>query len=655
MPNSTSFQPVKAFSHIKFGVKEGTPHLHLTGKTKRLRFGRTFSPELLSYGIVRLSETRRNFTIHIQGDRKIVKAINILLGNTNNESKYPPDENIAQLRQYQQTCLERYRQKIPRNPTRLSKPITAYSDTTITHPTIREGLHDIRFLQKNAGSNTSKIYLYKANPSNRPISEIEAFNAECYRVLLGINRHPKVRPIHNQDGQPAGTLSTYIPGFTTLGQQYKKHPHRQDCYLKNQQTITPSMMIEQLNKAKITDIWVAAYLEEENDLHDGNYGFTSTGDSSKVDDDRATWPLTCELAFDGGLAADDDTTYPQCAPNRASILTARDLKALPGPLKDARIRFISTGQHGKLNQNIIKALVDHPETEKRKYYLLLKRAVMPDEIYAAFGDAFIRNEKIRAQYVAHKCARTKKLLTELLKIPEFLRYLEEHQHTALKQLQEEFNLYNQQQKQFRIDLTTLEQNLLALANHIENETKPAIPPIPNKKNTTPPIHYTNTIAIKRKAKPGFFERHPLLLSTLIGAGLLLAIATPLLMAGWMIAPAIVAGGISAIGLAIGIKSTIATTVCVGAAGISAYSLGTFIGHTISMAIGKIASIFDPKKSQANPSKQIPYQEQPTAVVPPRKYQAPPKKQSNHGNAFFERRPSLPQDVQPTLTANYKPN
>lgn len=53
---------------------------------------------------------------------------------------------------------------------------------TDLHSSIQKDLHSISLIQKNQ-SKTHKLYLYKENPSNRLISEIEAFNAECYRFL----------------------------------------------------------------------------------------------------------------------------------------------------------------------------------------------------------------------------------------------------------------------------------------------------------------------------------------------------------------------------------------------------------------------------------------------------------------------------------------
>src|SRR5205085_3533671 len=122
---------------------------------------------------------------------------------------------------------------------------------------------------------TSK-HLIKFNIYGRSISEIEAFNGFCYQILLG-DRHPDVASAYDEHGDRIGVTSRLIPDFQSI--------HN---YVKNHNVINTDTL---LNK-KIIDIWVAAYVEEETDLHFNNYGFNQKGEFVKIDNDRSTWALT---------------------------------------------------------------------------------------------------------------------------------------------------------------------------------------------------------------------------------------------------------------------------------------------------------------------------------------------------------------------------
>ena len=123
-----------------------------------------------------------------------------------------------------------------------------------------------------------EIEILKKEESGRRITEIEAFNGMCYRLLLN-DRTPKVRSVHNNQSDRFGVISRAIDNFQSL----------HDYYLKEKKKIgfMRSPLQQDLVKSGIGRILGAAYTEEENDLHGGNIGYDPINIRSyKIDHDK---------------------------------------------------------------------------------------------------------------------------------------------------------------------------------------------------------------------------------------------------------------------------------------------------------------------------------------------------------------------------------
>jgi hypothetical protein len=377
-----------------------------------------------------------------------------------------------------------------------------------------------------------KTYIHKLYSSKRSISVIEPFNAICYQLLLGHERHPDVRAVFDENNQRYGVVSKKLEGFQSF----------HDRFLKNGEI--PRQV--DLLQYQAVHILVAAYTEKENDLHGGNWGDVPDGNGGrryiKIDDDQSTYSLTSRYLGIGPQS----TLFRKVAAANAFPVTANDIREFP-ILSDASPRCSpDRSDSGLINFNNIK---NNEQFIKDKFYMFLKRIVIPDDVYYNSAAATIPSLSKRNAYANDKCERTRELHNVLVNMPEFQNYLINHQD-VIEQIIDEFKTYNQhypKQKHasLRVDLDQVKMNF-NLVNCL--------------------VHANAGVK-----QPGFFERHPaayLLIGFLLGCTAI-AIIAGLAVSG--ILPGVIAGGV-AIGTAMGLTGSAALGV--GLASIAAVFLST---------------------------------------------------------------------------------
>lgn len=305
-------------------------------------------------------------------------------------------------------------------------------------------------------TNPKKRYIFKKSPGGRSISEFEAFNGFCYRLLLG-ERHPKVSVVYHEDGTRAGLVSKEIDGFVSFRDLGRR-------------TITPADLL----KSEIVKIWAAAYTEEENDLHSGNYGIGAHGFAVKIDDDQATWPLTSKYAMVSPKHTLPTLGY-KTAPVNAFRVTRRDIENFP-VLQDADPH----NWPDRPNQNpLFNALIPEKKFQQEKYYMFLKRILIPRGVYEAIGLATIRSDKKRKEFVDHKCNKTEELKKVLLNTPAFQNYIINNP-TIIAQILNEFKQYNEDYKKdndshLKVHLNEISHNFENIRSEIYQITKMPFP------------------------------------------------------------------------------------------------------------------------------------------------------------------------------------
>lgn len=374
--------------------------------------------------------------VTVTSDRKVSDAIDFYLKSM----RYAVASNTELrklLREYQKTCKESLQTK-PKKTIALKSELSSNFEKKTTGPQLPTSANTTRRVIR---TKTGEEFISKENPARRSISELEAFNGYCYRLLLG-NRHPQVMPSHGKRGNKKSHLSKWDDKFESLQDRYKR---------------TGSFPTsEELLKGQVSKVWAAAYVEEENDLHGGNYGIGANGFCVKLDDDQSTWPLTSKYK-----GIDPEKGCPELkysvAPVKSFPVTARDILNLPN-LQDAKPRnWLNTADSQKVDTNYF---VNNKKFIEEKYYMFLKRILMPKEAYKAIGVATISSEKKRKEFVEHKCNKTEELKTVLLSMPEFQQYVISHPQ-AINEIKAELEVYNQDFKEekdafLRVDLAKIE-------------------------------------------------------------------------------------------------------------------------------------------------------------------------------------------------------
>lgn len=367
----------------------------------------------------------------ITSPRRIIDIINDILEHFNfarNNSK------IAKLKAFKMQFKD-YKIAFPRKEKLISnyniiaeekKPLRTSSDPCPNHKISR--CFNIQ--------NPTKIYIFKHFDCGRKITELEAFNGYCYRLLLN-HRTPKVRSVRNEKGKRIGVFSSIIPNFKSL------HDH----YLLDKRIISPKALIA----AGIGRILAAAFLENENDLHGGNVSYDMVSKVCyKIDHDQANYLRTEKYLHEKRKHHD-----PMCI----SVENIENFPFLNGC--DARNFLSAEDATSKAlweedeNGQLIK---DNKDLIKDAYTVFLKRVLLKLAVYADIIEATVASFDTQVKLIEAKERQSILLEDALLKSKKFVNFMLEN--PGLKQeIIAEFDEYNKDYKKadepLRIDLKAI--------------------------------------------------------------------------------------------------------------------------------------------------------------------------------------------------------
>lgn len=412
-------------SSLQLEIPSKKPHLLIALPAKLYThdyFAHNFS-NLEDLGYTKIKEGK--LIICITGSLKIVNAIEKI----RLQRSYRGEENrkqIAHFSKLQQTLESVITKSLPPK----SKNIANYESTideNLRQIALSRAIHKAQKVKKQE---SGKEEIFKEIPSGRRITEIEAFNGLCYRLLLN-GQTPKVRSVHDEKGKRIGVFSRVIRNFKSLHDYYREY----GC--------SPSQ--DELIQSGIGRILAAAYCEEENDLHGGNIGFDPTLlRSYKIDHDEATWPFTSKYRNLNPHLSDfkEGRRAYGIKPIDAFPITQRDITNFPY-LTDAKPRnFPDKTDSGRLD---LAGIDENEDFIRDTFTIFLKRTLFNAQIYRHIAEATIGSEKLRHELVAHKAARTNLLKAELIKNEKFSRFI--IGNPQLKwQILAEINEYNQDYK-----------------------------------------------------------------------------------------------------------------------------------------------------------------------------------------------------------------
>ncbi|MBA2652644.1 MAG: hypothetical protein H0U73_10315 [Tatlockia sp.] len=325
--------------------------------------------------------------------------------------------------------------------------------------------HKVVKVQKE---NDAKVEIFKIVGSGRRITEIEAFNALCFRLLLN-DRTPMVRSVHDKDGNRKGVLSTEIDNFQSL----------HDYYLKQQaQTgVMASPPQKDLVKSGIGRILGAGYSEEENDLSGANIGYDPINlKTYKIDHGQATFPFTSKyVGKDPNKRQQSSGRGHGVKPTDIFPITQRDINVFPHLIDAKPLNFPDLCDAKLLD---LIGIENDPEFIADVFIVFVKRVLVSELIYRNIAAMTISCPSLQEKLVAHKTKRGALLKEELLKNEKFCKFI--HENPNLKeQVMNEFRDYNDDFNicsRLRINLAELNKNYDDFIEQIRssNETKESL-------------------------------------------------------------------------------------------------------------------------------------------------------------------------------------
>jgi hypothetical protein len=445
---------------------------------------------LMKFGTI--DRNIKQFVLTVSGYKNVVQAIKLFTQQENCELIYPYDKNYLNFLQ-----LEQFKIKCEDHVTQMNKPKRMIpSRSKLDEKFVKiEGAptynsSNVTYRVRHTKSEIE--YVFKVNMSKRAISEFEVFNALCYQVLLD-DRHPNVIAVHNNSGEFVGIASELIPEFKSLHDYFKDiqcvlfKPEQYTNHLLGKSDLKQSLRspsLEILLKGEIVKVWAAAYTQCESDLHGGNVYFGIDNFFGKIDDDRSSIQYTAKYhSIDPEKGS---TILGYSAPVDAFRVTERDILNFP-KLLDAKPKNWPDRSDNNLIQ--FDELIQQEKYINDKYYMFLKRILVPDETYQQIVNIASSSEKRKNQMLTQQCQKTKELEKVLVNMSEFQSYVLSHL-SAVAEICDEFERINKKQKKFgmSIDIGSVNRkfNVIhqTIKEAVEHEQQSELVTAQQKKNVT---------------------------------------------------------------------------------------------------------------------------------------------------------------------------
>lgn len=417
---------------------------------------------LFDCGLGVVSEDKGIITLNITGYRNVSRALDAIDAS----GWIIKQEDRDSLNALKKVCDDYLaaKEKQPLVLPRKAKLFEQFEEVRMIDP-YGDGSKLLSVVRKKKNPDNQKedsLYLYKASKYDRSDTDIEVFNSFCYRLDLN-DRHPKVRAVY-RNGKRFGLLSKMVDGYKNYHHLYKEEKQKGDLH---------SFTADKLVASEVVKVWTAACLEKENDMHGKNHGPNAQGYANKIDAGRSEWTHTSAfLRVDPYLpfppSMNDDHDIPITIPAKSFKLTVGDILGFPFLNSTQVSRWPTTTdahifeQYEEAQKN--KKFIDD------KYFIFLKRALIPDSAYGAIGLATIKSNKKRAQLVKSKCARTNELKKVLRGVDEFYDYLETPM--LLEKILEDFEIYNNGFKKLEDDYLKIDLNTIRHNFHELKATRP---------------------------------------------------------------------------------------------------------------------------------------------------------------------------------------
>jgi hypothetical protein len=354
--------------------------------------------------------TSDNQLLHwkIRGKRNVEEAIYVLLQDL-------PEEEIGaqnQLEGFRKTIVSAIKER-----DRLAqKKIPIFAKKLVDYQDPIQEKIDISTHAVKPVSKDNKIYFFK--PNYGAITEIESFNAELFRLLLGDDRVAKAWPVYDEDGMRRGVISEKLEGDSIVS------------YLEKTPGLSWDALINKLIASGYHELGAAESLLRERDAHWRNVIFNHDNLVSRYDFDQSDFPNTCiYLGRDPNSpyqitnkVANTVTTENFNPPNQGFRARAYDI--IHWPLTK-EIQGHGIYQEFKLRNGLehLEQIKNNAEGQALKWKIYLIFILLDDNVYRTITEKFFTSRK-RKEHYFHECLKKRQEYLEILpEIPAFRKYV----------------------------------------------------------------------------------------------------------------------------------------------------------------------------------------------------------------------------------------
>lgn len=257
-------------------------------------------------------------------------------------------------------------------------------------------------------------YVYN-KPQVSAINELESFNSEIFKLLLGSKRVGKVRPVYNSENIRIGSVSREVDGFITIKS------------IRSKSNILE--LKEVLISGGLGKVEVANHVYAENDPHFGNVALNCDGNVCRIDFDQALFPITARYI------KKDFNKIRGLFPVHQDDITELPWKIHTQP-------FNSTMKSFEKMPRILDSIKNDERFINDKWYTYLKFLLINDDMYKARLDYCISSNKRKEEVLNFLHLRREEFEAELLKIPEFRNWVINNP-LVIDTIMQEFNELNQ--------------------------------------------------------------------------------------------------------------------------------------------------------------------------------------------------------------------
>jgi len=423
--------------------------------------------------------------VYVSGYNSVIEAIKVLLDYAN-ENKKTTKLNEKKLSNVLSDIISRREEVYKVKGKNMYHRKDASQNKDMEQSTVSQSAHNV----KKQITPKNKIVYNKPQPG--AISEIESFNSELFRLLLGTKRVGKVRSTYDSQGIRTGSVSREMEGYCSIKDYVTTNKLAYKLAVSPDKLKVQNELKNMLINGGFGKVEVANHVFADDDAHWGNVGINKQGEIGRIDFDRALWPITSSYA---GIDPnkDRDVRNESVSPKHAFPVSIIDIVKLPNTsdTKPDNAMKYHVERDLYLDNSFLSSIQMDGKFIHDKWYAYLKYILINDEMYKSRLDYCISSEKRKNEILPYLVERRDAFKEKLLSIPEFRNYII-YNPDVIKNIIHEFNDLNETyknkplKKSLLIDITSITEDYINLSlKYLKNDYYAFL------KNQNYPVSYTN--------------------------------------------------------------------------------------------------------------------------------------------------------------------